>query len=338
MPGSSRPPPSPPVGSATDALLERVELVTFDCFGTLIDWTEAMPALGLDHERMQMFLRESERRQRPDRRDAPFVGYRALLTEVGTQLRPDLEPDDVARWARAFGDLPFFTDVRPGIALLGAVCDVGVISNCDAVHQLDVMRRLARPWDVCVVAEELEAYKPTDRAWDRAIAAVTARGYDPEHWLHVSAWHDYDLAPAAARGIRTAYVPRPRAVAPPEGSFDAGFADVLALAHAVANAKDGPYAYEVAAEVADRDVMERYVRWMEDEHLGDIRALPGVRRAELVQLDGLHARSVYRFTGRKSYERYLERDAPRLRARGRELFSEDEVRYTRTDGVVRVAT
>jgi hypothetical protein len=49
----------------------------------------------------------------------------------------------------------------------------------------------------------------------------------------------------------------------------------------------------------------------------------------------VRARCVYRFDGRASYARYLEKDAPRLRARGRELFGEHEVKLTRIEGTVR---
>ncbi len=334
MPASS-PPAAPYAATLTDVLLPQIDLVTFDCFGTLVDWAQALTELGLDQEKMPIFLRESERRQRPNQRGAQFVGYQALLRDVGEILRPDLDPHEIAQWARRFGEIPFFADVRSGIALLGSVVDVGVISNCDFVHQVDVQRRLGRPWDVCIVAEELEAYKPTDRAWDRAVGLVVGRGYDPERWLHVSAWDDYDLAPAAARGIRTGYIPRPGGVAPRLGSYDAAFGDVLALARATAAAKDGPVAYEVEAELGDRGVMERYLAWMQDEHLAEVRKCAGVKRAELLTIDGLRTRSVYRFSSRAAYARYLERDAPRLRARGRELFSEDDVRFTRIEGTVR---
>jgi 2-haloacid dehalogenase len=324
---------SSPLGA--EALLSTVDLVTFDCFGTLVDWEQALPALGIEQARMPQFLRESEHRQRPNQRGATFLGYRAILEEVGAIMRPDLEAEEIARWARRFGELPFFADVRAGIALLGSVVDLGVISNCDALHQLDVTRRLERPWDVCVVAEELGAYKPTDRAWDRAIQMVQDRGYDRERWIHVSAWDDYDLAPAGARGVRTAFIPRPGGVAPQLGGVDVMFADLLALARTIADVRGGPIAYEVEAEVSSGEIMERYLTWLEDEHLAEVRACRGVRAAELVTLDGLRAKSSYRFDGRASYARYLERDAPRLRARGRELFREDEVRLTRIEGIVR---
>jgi len=326
---------SPGGGLGAEALLSTVDLVTFDCFGTLVDWQQALPALGVEPLRMPQFLRESELRQRPNQRGAAFLGYRALLEEVGAVLRPDLPIEEVARWARRFGELPFFDDVPAGIALLGSVVDVGVISNCDALHQLDVTRRLGRPWDVCVVAEELSAYKPTDRAWDRAIAMVHERGYDPERWIHVSAWDDYDLAPATARGVRTAFIPRPGGVPPQLGGVDVMFADVLALARTIADVRGGPVAYEVEAEASSGEIMTRYLTWMEDEHLAEVRKCRGVRRAELIALDGLRARSSYRFDSRASYARYIERDAPRLRARGRELFRDDEVRFTRLEGVVR---
>lgn len=324
---------SSPLGA--EALLSTVDLVTFDCFGTLIDWQQALPALGIEPSRMPQFLRESEWRQRPVRRDAGFLGYRTILEEVGALMRSDLEPDEIARWARRFGELPFFDDVRAGIALLGSVVDVGVISNCDAVHQLDVTRRLGRAWDVCVVAEELGAYKPTDRAWDRAVTMVHERGYDRERWLHVSAWDDYDLAPAAARGVRTAFIPRAGGLAPQTGGVDAIFPDVLSLARAIAEVRGGPVVYEVEAEASGGEIMDRFIRWMQDEHLADVRACRGVRSAELVVLDGLRARANYRFDGQTNFSRYIERDAPRLRARGRELFPEDEVRFSRIEGVVR---
>jgi 2-haloacid dehalogenase len=327
--------PSRTSSPASPALLTGIELVTFDCFGTLIDWQQALPALGLDLSRMPQFLRESERRQRPNQRDAEFLSYRTILEEVGAILRPDLPNDEVARWARKFGELPFFPDVPAGIALLSSVTNVGVISNCDAIHQLDVTRRLGRPWDVCVVAEELRAYKPLDRAWDRAVALVHERGIDRERWLHVSAWDDYDLAPACARGVHTVFIPRPGGVMPQQGGVDLESATVLTLAQTIAEAKGGPLAYEVEAEANDAETLDRYISWMQAEHLAEVRACAGVRRAEVVRVDGLHARSCYRFESRIAYARYLERDAPRLRARGRELFSEDEVRLTRIEGTVR---
>jgi hypothetical protein len=92
--------------------------------------------------------------------------------------------------------------------------------------------------------------------------------------------------------------------------------------------------YEVAATCASADVAERFVRWLLEEHLAEVRACAGVRRAELVRVDGLHVRATYRFTGRAAFARYLERDAPRLRTRGRELFSEAEVTFSRSDGIV----
>ncbi|MFI5301581.1 MAG: HAD family hydrolase, partial [Polyangiales bacterium] len=143
------------------AMLESIDLVTFDCFGTLVDWRSALPALGCDMDRLPIFLQESQRRQRPGRRDAKFLAYRSLLEEIGAVLRPDKSIEEIAAWARGFGELPFFDDAIPAVRLLGDTVAIGVVSNCDALHQLDVSRRLGRPWDIVAIADELGAYKPT---------------------------------------------------------------------------------------------------------------------------------------------------------------------------------
>ena len=250
-------------------------------------------------------------------------------------LRPELDATRAASWARTFGELPFFDDTVAALRLLGGVVDVGVISNCDVVHQIDVERRLGRPWDFCVTAEELGAYKPTDRAWDAAIAKVVGRGYELDRWLHVSAYDDFDLLPAGARGVRTAYVPRPGGVEPAAAGVDLRVSDLHELARTIAAHKlAGPIAYEVEAEAARADVAARFHAWMIGEHLAAVRACAGVRGAELLRLDETRFRATYRFRTHAAFERYLERDAPRLRARAAELFAAGEVAFRRSDALV----
>ncbi len=342
MSATSRPDAKQP---SEGELLAEIDLVTFDCFGTLIDWATALPALGVEPGRMAQFRAESERLQRPSHRDAPFLSYREVLARVGRVLRPELDPVRLASWARSFGELAFFDDTVAGLRLLGGVVDVGVISNCDLVHQIDVERRLGRAWDVCVTAEELGAYKPTDRAWDAAIARVLSRGYELDRWLHVSSWDDDDLLPAGARGVRTAYVPRAAggsgsasASAPAADAADLRFSDLRELARTVAAAKRGPIAYDVEVEARSAEIAARYHAWMLGEHLGAVRACPGVRAAELLRFDERRFRSTYRFRTRAAYERYLERDAPRLRARAHELFAEDELVFRRSEALVLAST
>lgn len=323
---------------AEGRLLADVDLVTFDCFGALVDWTTALPALGVEPARMPQFLAESVRLQRPAQRDAPFLSYREVLARVGGVLRPDLDGARLSSWARGFGELAFFDDAVAAIRLLGGVVDVGVISNCDVVHQLDVERRLGRPWDLCVTAEELGAYKPSDRAWDAAIARVLARGYELDRWLHVSAWDDYDLLPAGARGVRTAHVPRPGASEPAAAAVDLHFSDLRELARTVAAAKQGPVSYDVEVEAKSAEIAARYHAWMLGEHLTAVRACAGVRAAELLRFDERRFRSSYRFRTRAAYERYLERDAPELRARASELFAEGELVFRRSEALVLACT
>lgn len=268
-----------------DALLGGVDLVTFDCFGTLVDWTAGLADLGLGTERWAQFLHESELRQRPHRRDAAFIPYRQLLEQVAAALAPDLSTEAHAAFARRFGELPLFPDVREAMALLSQCVAIGVVSNCDALHQLDVTRQLGVPWDVCVTAEELGAYKPTDPAWDGAVALVEAAGFSRDRWLHVSAWDDYDLVPAAMRGVATCWIGREGGVPPALGACDLLFADLTTLAEAVASAKRGPILHEVVFS-GEAAALDRLLT------LPVARA----RRVELVRESPMRLRLLARFT------------------------------------------
>lgn len=282
-----------------DPLLGGVDLVTFDCFGTLVDWTAGLAELGVGPERMPQFRNECELRQRPHRRGAAFIPYRQLLEQVAAAVAPDLPAETHAAFARRFGELPLFPDVREAMGLLSQCVAIGVVSNCDAVHQLDVSRQLGVPWDVCVTAEELGAYKPTDPAWDGAVALVEAAGFSRDRWLHVSAWDDDDLAPAAMRGVATCWIGREGGVAPALGACDLLFADLTTLAEAFASAKRGPILHEVvftgAAAALDRLLT---------------LPVPRARRVELVRESPMCLRLLARFTT-EALHRAFVREASR---------------------------
>jgi hypothetical protein len=84
-------------------------------------------------------------------------------------------------------------------------------------------------------------------------------------------------------------------------------------------------AYTVRATFTDPAVAERFVKWMVEEHLRDLLNA-GAERAEAVRLD---TESVgpspvvecrYVFPDRAAYMHYIQKEAPRLRGRGLELF------------------
>lgn len=314
----------------TSTPLADVELVTFDCFGTLLDWRAGFSRLTAGQGDFAAFLAASELRQRTG---TPVLPYRRLLAEAARAAHPGLDAGEVERWALRFGEASAFPEVRPALTRLQGSCRLGVLSNCDALHQLQVVSQLGIAWDVCVTAEQLGAYKPTARAWDAAVAEVEARGFERSRWLHVSAWDDYDLAPARERGIATAWVARPGGLAPPEGSSDLRFPTLTALVDALTSARGGPYVYVVEASCPDAAEAERFVAWMREKHLEELVACRGFTGGDVVRLGETRVRCTYRLRRASDLTRYFAEDAPRLRAEGVALFGAT-VTFARVDGRV----
>jgi len=147
--------------------LSDIALITFDCFGTLLDWRAGLAKVDITgDEDFTIFERECAELAEGGR----HVPYHMILKQTIRKMRPDMRPAVIGLFADDFGRLPSFADSASALASLKDMVKVGVLSNCDANHQLDVISTLRVAWDVCVTSQELRAYKPTDRAWMRSYA------------------------------------------------------------------------------------------------------------------------------------------------------------------------
>ncbi len=95
------------------------------------------------------------------------------------------------------------------------------------------------------------------------------------------------------------------------------------------------FLYSVTACFDRREVATQWIAWMDREHIADVLE-SGALRAEVLLIDGdpPRAEARYEFAHRESYERYLSLHAPRLRARGQELFGGEGVSYERRAGEI----
>jgi 2-haloacid dehalogenase len=306
-------------------MLRDIELVTFDCFGTLVDWRQPLVWLGLDpDEHWAQFESECRDLQHPAR---PFVRYRRVLEEAASRVAPSSSPRQRAIFARRFGEAPAFLDAS-ALPLLQDVVPIGVLSNCDPEHQLDAMKSLGVTWDVTVLSADVEAYKPHVQAWDAMVVRVRdVMQVEPAHWLHVSAFDDYDLALAKTFGLKTAFLRR-ASTGSEQAQADVTVASLHELARLLGDEQDGPIVYEVRATLRDVETAREWVTWMEQVHLDSVLAT-GLVRAARLESDGERSfRAVYVLRRRGHLERYSEDHAPRLRADGMARFG-DRVSYER---------
>ncbi|MCV7228140.1 HAD family hydrolase [Mycolicibacterium komossense] len=187
--------------------------LTFDCYGTIIDWrtgmTEALDSVapGRSVELIDAYYRcEPEVEAEP-----PFRNYRAILTEglrrtaekSGIRLRDNrfsILADTLPSW-------PAFADSLPALQQLrDAGYKLGILTNTDAdLFAGTVAGPLPFTFDEVITAEEVQSYKPGDGMFDEFL---TRHDPAPANWIHIgnSVWHDCE--PAHRRGFRTVFVHR----------------------------------------------------------------------------------------------------------------------------------
>jgi hypothetical protein len=255
-----------------------------------------------------------------------------MLKAVGNELNPALSSAALDQFARDFGKGPVFRDCS-ALFDLRLLAQVGCISNSDFVHQVDVQSSLGLTWDMCMTVESMCGWKPHASAWHNAIAHVTRYlGYEMKQWLHVSAFHDLDLAPAKDRGVQTCFVPRPGGGSARDVELDPPdliVSDLNDLVSRLQSAKDGPMRYRVRAKCAHKDIFQRFLSWMRHEHGRDLLTITGCTEFRVFAIGDLEVNCEYIFTTRQALERYLNGAAAELRRKGREMFSEEEVTFER---------
>ncbi|HUZ12224.1 MAG TPA: haloacid dehalogenase type II [Caulobacteraceae bacterium] len=235
-------------GSAARPSGRAIKALTFDVFGTVVDWRSSIAreaevllapkGLRLDWgdfaDRWRALYQPAMQAVRSGER--PFVvldelhreNLLALLGECGIVL----SGAEVEGLNRAWHRLDPWPDVIEGLGRLKPHFVLATLSNGNVALMVNMARRAGLAWDVILGAEVARAYKPEPRAYD---CAALMLGLEPAECLMVAA-HPADLRAAAARGFRTAYVHRPlengsgREPQRPPDAFDYCADDLIELA------------------------------------------------------------------------------------------------------------
>jgi 2-haloalkanoic acid dehalogenase type II len=204
-----------PVSRTTPTAVDRSSWVTFDCYGTLVDWR-----MGL----LQQFKRFAEAstpldenrlfaayvREEMELEHGPYLPYRAVMAEALVRAaRLEgllLPPTRAAEAAESIPSWPVFPDTRRALtALRERRFRIAVLSNIEA----DLLKRtldiVGVRTDCIVTAHEVRSYKPAFGHW---IKFLKQTGSDPADVWHVSSSYEHDIEPARTLGFRTAFVER----------------------------------------------------------------------------------------------------------------------------------
>lgn len=309
-----------------DSDLSIIKLVTLDIFGTVLDWRGFVERLVPG--RYQDFLARSEALQRCD---LPLLPYAKVIGQVLTQMGISDEIA-VAIAAERFGAASPFVDFVALSYLRSAVL-MGCVSNSDHRHQTDVQRTLGFPWDICVLSEDTRHYKPAEAMWTAAVERVHQElKLDPAQWLHVSAFSDYDLEPAAKCGIKTCFVPRPGGSDAADLSAEPSLivSDLYDLADRLCSNLGKPVFYQVTCTAEDEQTHQRFQKWMRYEHGQDVMRSRGCTSFCVFEAGPTVSRCQYVFASSAALQEYLAHRAPTVRKRALELFGEDALKFERS--------
>jgi 2-haloacid dehalogenase len=184
-------------------------IVTFDCYGTLVDFdldrvvraclADRLPADGVDEAE---FLRDF-RVMRFQAVLEPYRPYRDVLAASfehamrlhGLPYRRE-DGEALAAAVPTFGPFP---EVPAVLARLRQRYALAIISNTDDALIAGNLERIGVPFDYVITAEQARAYKPSRRAFEHALRTT---GRPPDQVIHVAQGFEYDIIPTHGLGLR----------------------------------------------------------------------------------------------------------------------------------------
>jgi 2-haloacid dehalogenase len=200
--------------------LADFDAVTFDVYGTLIDWEPSIIAFLTDWavrhdiaQRGETLLMAFDRARATIQKERPAHQYpevlRRCLDQVAVAFEISATVDDRTVFAEQPHFWPAYADSHNALKSLQAGAKIGALSNIDNASLASSCRKLDFTFDLTVTAERVGAYKPDWPHFHTAIAELTALGIRRERILHVGQSLRADIAPANKLGITCAWVNRP---------------------------------------------------------------------------------------------------------------------------------
>lgn len=194
----------------------RYDVITFDCYGTLIDWrsgiTEAFQRAAREDGielRADDVLREYNRVEPVVQRER-YRLYRDVLAETTYRAARGLGwPLSFERATFLAQSLPSwkpFADTNPALERLrGAGYKLGILSNIDDDLLAATRRHFTVGFDLIITAQQVKSYKPARPHFDAAREWIGSA-----RWLHAAESNFHDIVPTNAMGVANAWVNRNR--------------------------------------------------------------------------------------------------------------------------------
>lgn len=220
--------------------LSNVEILTFDCYGTLIDWESGIRAsisqLAKQHMLdvpLDALLTEWEAIQF-EMISGTYRKYREIMADSLRQTFAshgvDLAADEADSLGMQLPNWSAFADSATSLARLKRRYKLGILSNIDDDLLAGSLPKLGIAFDQLITAEQVQSYKPASAHFEEALQRFDRPA---EAFLHCAFGFKYDQRPALEMGMQTVWIKRPGWIRDDEANPTFETSDLAGLADLV---------------------------------------------------------------------------------------------------------
>ncbi|HEY4190052.1 MAG TPA: haloacid dehalogenase type II [Candidatus Limnocylindrales bacterium] len=199
----------------TDIDFNDFDVLTFDCYGTLIDWEAGLLAglrtivdphgvTAVDEEILARYAAHESALE-----SGPYLRYREVLARAGEMTCAELGvgamPEELAAFGGSVVNWPAFPDSAAALEALHRRFALAVITNCDDDLFAASNRRLGVDFDFVITAQQCGGYKPDPHNFEVAFERIDR---PRQRILHVAQSLFHDHVPAKALGMTTVWINR----------------------------------------------------------------------------------------------------------------------------------
>jgi 2-haloacid dehalogenase len=203
----------------TDLDLTRFKALSFDCYGTLIDWEAGIAAVlspwareqGLDVTAEALLLAYADNEAAIER-ETPSALYPEVLNAAFRRTGDKLGRPVSDEWAQRLGnsvpDWPAFPDSPDALARLAKHYKLIIVSNVHREGFAGSNQRLRADFAAIITAEDVGGYKPADNHFRALDSTLSELAVERTALLHVAQSLFHDHVPAKREGLPSVWINR----------------------------------------------------------------------------------------------------------------------------------
>ncbi len=200
--------------------LTDFKVLTFDCYGTLVDWEKGLTAaFGPWRRRVgvkagnEELLAAFAQVESPVQTENPTLRYPDVLAEslkrLSAAMGAPATPEECTAFGAAIGDWPAFPDTPGAMRALKQHYRLVILSNVDRASFAKSRNRIVSEMYEIYTAEDIGSYKPDPRNFEYLIKGVKKDfGIEKDEILHVAQSLFHDHVPAKKFGLATCWIDR----------------------------------------------------------------------------------------------------------------------------------